>query len=281
MDIWRVIDSGPGGAGWNMAVDEALLLLSGEGKSRPTLRFYTWERPTLSIGSFQKADELDLDGLAHRGVPLVRRPTGGRAVLHDAELTYSVSCRIPSQYFPSDLMGSYKRIGACFIGGLRQLGIDAELMPIDKGKNKCRPQNNPLCFSSPSWYEVLMGGKKLIGSAQRRLRTAFLQQGSLLIGLDVDGLLSMLRFADEETKQKARDALVAKMTALTEHGYDVGLDRLKDRLTEGFSAALGSTFVPGGLTAEENELSMELLEEKYSTDGWNLYRQAASPDEGD
>jgi lipoate-protein ligase A len=275
LNDWRIIDSGPGGAGWNMAVDEALLLLAGEGKCLPTLRFFTWEAPSLSLGSFQKVDELDLDGIHRRGVPLVRRPTGGRAVLHDAELTYSVTCPIPSPFFPSELMGSYKVIGACFMAGLGHLGINAELLPIDKSGSKYRPQNNPLCFSSPSWYEVLLGGKKLIGSAQRRLRNAFLQQGSLLIGLDIDGLISMLRFRDEDARRKAREALKVKMTALNEHGYHVGLDELKDGLVQGFSEALGTGFVPGELTAEEIRFAEELLETKYSRDEWNLYRQTS------
>jgi len=275
---WRLVDSGPGGAGWNMAVDEALLITAGNGLCPPTLRFFSWDVPSLSIGSFQKVDELNLDAVNGNGVPLVRRPTGGRAVLHDAELTYSVTCPIPSRFMPSELMGSYKKIGSCFLSGLRKLGVAAEMLPVNKNpERKCRPrdESHPLCFSSPSWYEVLADGKKLIGSAQRRLKGSFLQQGSLLIELDLDGLLSLMRFDDDDKMRSAREALASKMTGLSELGHNVKIEELQKALIEGFVGEMGAPFVLEGLTREENELAMRLLEEKYSRPEWNLYREGA------
>jgi lipoate-protein ligase A len=257
-----------------MAVDEALLCMAGKGESPPTLRFYSWDVPSLSIGSFQKAVELNLPFIKEKGVPLVRRPTGGRAVLHDAELTYSVSCPIPTQCMPSELMGSYKAIGSCFLTGLKSLGVPAEMLPVTKNpERKCRPRDasHPLCFSSPSWYEVLVDGKKLIGSAQRRLKGSFLQQGSLLIKLDVDGLLSLMR-TDGEDKMRAREALLSKMTALTELGHEIHVDKLKSALIEGFRTGLGTSLVMDELTPEEHGLALGLLKEKYSRPEWNLYR---------
>jgi len=256
-----------------MAVDEALLLSVEKGSSPPTLRFFAWDAPSLSIGSFQKAEELDLNALSARGVPLVRRPTGGRAVLHDAELTYSVACPIPSVFFPSDLMGSYKKIGACFLAGLKGVGLEAALVPVDREACTRRGRShNPLCFSSPSWYEVLAGGKKLIGSAQRRLRGAFLQQGSLLIGLDVEGLVSLMRYGSEADREAARAALVSKMTALNEHQSGVDIERLKGALVEGFEMEMGVSIEPGSLTKEETALAKKLLREKYSREEWILRR---------
>ncbi|MHB8174771.1 MAG: lipoate--protein ligase family protein [Nitrospirota bacterium] len=270
---FRLIDSGPGDALWNMAVDEALLVLCGP---EPVFRFYSWEVPSLSIGSFQKVFGLDLDGISARGVPLVRRPTGGRAVLHDSELTYSLTCRIPSDFFPSDLMGSYKKIGACFLRGLSHIGLPAELVPVKKNSNTSR-LSGPLCFSSPSWYEVLAGGKKLIGSAQRRLKNSFIQQGSLIIEKDYDALLSLMKFEDEAGRNAAREALSAKMTALKEHLPKVEVSELKSAVIKGFSEVLDAEFLPGHLTPEEETLAHELMEKKYSRREWNLERQLQTP----
>jgi lipoate-protein ligase A len=280
MDKWRIIDTGPGAAAWNMALDEALLLSATEPGFTTTLRFFSWDKPSLSIGSFQKTHELDLARMESLDVPLVRRPTGGRAVLHAAELTYSITCRIPSEFFPNDLMGSYKTIGACFIRGLSLLGVEAALVPVNRNpaaKNSSLTGGNPLCFSSPSWHEVLAGGKKLVGSAQRRLPGAFLQQGSLLIKMDIDGLLDMLSFRDEAARRMAAEKLSSKMTALEEQGFNVDLNTLKGALIEGFEAEVGVKLVQGGLTTEETALADRLLAEKYSREEWNLFRRTGVP----
>ena len=277
--IWRLIDSGARSAAWNMALDEALLTLVGRGDTPPALRFFSWERPSLSIGSFQKTDELDMERVRQEQVSFVRRPTGGRAVLHDAELTYSVACPIPSPYFPSDLMGSYKTIGACFLRGLGLLGVDAALVPMSKNpdRKKANPMRggSPLCFSSPSWYEVLLGGKKLIGSAQRRLKDSFLQQGSLLLELDIHSLLSFMTFPDDAARVSAHQALSGKMTALNGHfSSDININDLKAALINGFVGELGVEFMEAGPTEEEMELAKKLLHEKYATEKWNLFRSA-------
>ena len=277
--VWRVIDSGAGDAAWNMALDEALLTLAGRGGIPPALRFFSWEKPSLSIGSFQKADELDMERVMREQVPFVRRPTGGRAVLHDAELTYSVACPIPSPFFPSDLMGSYKTTGACFLRGLGLIGVDAALVPVSKNpdRKKANPMRggNPLCFSSPSWYEVLLGGKKLIGSAQRRLKDSFLQQGSLLIELDIPGLLSFMTFPDDAAREMAHQALSGKMTALNAQlSSSINITDLQAALIKGFAGELGAEFVESAPTEEEVKLAERLLHEKYSRAEWNIFRTA-------
>jgi len=273
---WRIIDSGPGPAGWNMALDEALLIMAANGLCPPTLRFFSWETPSLSIGSFQKAELLNLRLIKEKSVPLVRRPTGGRAVLHDRELTYSVTCQIPSPFFPPDLMGSYKKIGSCFLRGLKSVSVEADLLPVSKNPDRKPSQEsgrNPLCFSSPSWYEVLVGGKKLIGSAQRRIRGSFLQQGSLLMELDLAGLVSLMEFAEDTARQAACAALASKMTALSELGCPITAKELKGSLVKGFEAEMGVALIPGEPTQEEIALAERLLAEKYSRDEWNLHRE--------
>lgn len=272
-NMWRIIDSGPGSAAWNMALDEALLLTASKEGFVPTLRFFSWDRPSLSIGSFQKAKELDLTKVNEAGFPLVRRPTGGRAVLHDAELTYSITCPIPSPFFPSDLLGSYNRIGSCFVRGLKALGIEAGLYPLRRDGKSTPSGHNPLCFSSPSWYEVLIDNKKLIGSAQRRLKGSFLQQGSLLIKLDIPSILSFQQFKDDEARMKAQSGLAQKMTALHEHAPGIGMEELKNMLVKGFRDEIGVVCSFGDVTKEESALAKKLLEDKYSKESWNLYRQ--------
>jgi lipoate-protein ligase A len=246
-----------------------------------TLRFFSWDVPSLSIGSFQKISDLDMDEVRERGIPLARRPTGGRAVLHDAEITYSVTAPIPSDAFPSDLMGSYKKVGECFLCGLNGLGLDARLVPVDKERTrKSVYQHNPLCFSSPSWHEVLIGGKKLIGSAQRRLKSSFLQQGSIIIHRDIEGLASLLSARSSEALSTAIDLLDGKMTGLGEHMDYPAPDVLTRSLIEGFGEALGVEIIPDTPSERELELADRLLCEKYSTDRWNLYRFTSHLEKG-
>jgi len=258
-----------------MAFDEALLLLAQDG--RHTLRFYSWDPVSLSIGSFQDVADLDTGRLEELSIPLVRRPTGGRAVLHGSEITYSVSAPIPSPDFPGDLMGSYKKIGECFLDGLGRLGLDVRLVPVDRKRKrpgKSGRAQNPLCFSSPSWHEVLLDGKKLIGSAQRRLKGSFLQQGSIIIDRDVDGLVSLLSAGSHEKHASARNELDDRMTGLREHLPDVGKEEITSALVEGFAEVLGADIEPGEPSAGELELAERLLREKYTTDGWNLNRSS-------
>jgi len=273
-EVWRLLLTGPGSAAWNMALDESLLRLAADGGPH-TIRFYSWDVPSLSIGSFQRVSDLDTDELHRRSIPLVRRPTGGRAVLHDSEITYSVAAPIPSPHFPSDLMGSYKKIGECFLAGLRRLGLDARLVPVDRKRARSSGyQHNPLCFSSPSWHEVLVGGKKLIGSAQRRLKGSFLQQGSIIIDRDVEGLASLLSKNESVSHDAARSALGDKMTGLAEHTAVTDTSRIVKCLVEGFAGVMGAVPEHGEPTAEELGLADALFREKYTTDGWNLNRTA-------
>jgi len=153
-------------------------------KYRPILRFYDWISPTISIGYLQNPDDLNLTQCLNDSVAIVRRPTGGRAIYHWKEITYSIF--IPSGYYPSNLsiMESYKLISECLVKGIRRLGIKAEIAPAIRGNLK-----NPSCFSSHARYEVVFDGKKLIGSAQRRLKDgSFLQQGSFLISNEYKNL---------------------------------------------------------------------------------------------
>jgi len=170
-----------------MSADEALLARAQAGEVVPTLRLYGWKPSAVSLGKFQKKETaVRTDACKQLGIDVVRRITGGRAVLHNKELTYSIIARIDHPLFPDAVLGTYKAIATGLLAGLRNLGIHAELVSRSNRYAGLveKKAKEPACFSSPSWYEVLVNGRKIVGSAQRRAAGAFLQHGSILIGYD-------------------------------------------------------------------------------------------------
>ncbi|MFA5073292.1 MAG: lipoate--protein ligase family protein [Nitrospirota bacterium] len=186
-NTWHLIDSGEQSGAYNMALDEKLLDHANKEPSSPILRFYQWQPPAVSLGRFQNiATAINQDACRRHGIDVVRRITGGRAVLHHHEVTYSIIARTDNPLFPSSVLGTYKVIARCLLAGLANLGISAEMVSHRGRYARLVGQNrkSSACFSSPSWYEIVVKGKKIIGSAQRRLSHAFLQHGSLLIEYD-------------------------------------------------------------------------------------------------
>jgi len=187
MNKWIFLDTGPNLGLYNMAVDEELLARAQGGDRVPVLRFYGWNPPAVSLGRFQKTeDAVNIEACKQRGFDIVRRITGGRAVLHCYELTYSIISRTDNPLFPPNVHGTYKVIAEGLVGGLRNLGIPAEVVSrTSRHAHLVEARvKDPACFSSPSWYEIVVNGKKIIGSAQRRMSHAFLQHGSILIDYD-------------------------------------------------------------------------------------------------
>src|SRR5690606_24297004 len=170
-EVWRFIDSGHCSPEFNMALDEALLDWNSEGKIPPTVRFYGWNPPTLSIGYFQKVErEIDLDAVKKYGLGFVRRPTGGRGVLHDKELTYSVIVSEDHPEMPQTVTEAYRVISEGVLQGFRKLGLDA-YFAIPRTAEEREGLKNPrsaVCFDAPSWYELVVEGRKVAGSAQTR-----------------------------------------------------------------------------------------------------------------
>jgi lipoyl(octanoyl) transferase len=187
MNRWIYIDSGPNLGAYNMSVDEELLARAQAGEKTPVLRLYSWNPPAVSLGRFQKIDfAVNTEACKRLGFDIVRRVTGGRAVLHLHELTYSIVSPIGNPFFPPTVLGTYKVIAEGLLAGLHNLGIDAEMVSRSgrhAGLVK-KVAKDPACFSSPSWYEIVVRGRKIVGSAQRRLSNAFLQHGSILIAYD-------------------------------------------------------------------------------------------------
>lgn len=173
---FRVLQDEPGEAAWNMSVDEALLLESG--RAGPALRLYGWRAPSLSLG-YRQAPPAWLDRCAQLGVEVVRRVTGGGAVLHAADLTYAVVAPLGTRHLPDDLAGSYSWIRARLLEGLRTAGFEARAAQARAGAERL-----DLCFAGATGFEVELEGRKLIGSAQRRTSLGFLQHGSIRIADD-------------------------------------------------------------------------------------------------
>ena len=233
MTTWRYLDTGPAPAADNMAMDEKLLAEALKGNAVPVLRFYAWDPPAVSLGRFQdEARSVNLAACRKHGIDVVRRITGGRAVLHWRELTYSVISPSDNPLFPHDVLGTYKVLAAGLLSGFARLGIHAEMVSPsgDRAAMVNRTTKEPACFSSPSWYEILVKGRKVVGSAQRRIAGAFLQHGSILI--DYDPLF--------EAEVIPGGGLESAVTSLNrETGRHLPLDEVKSAFRSGFSEALG------------------------------------------
>lgn len=235
--IWRLIEEAPRSGAENMAIDERLLRDAANGEAVPALRFYTWDPPAVSLGRFQD-EESAVDARACRrlGIDIVRRITGGRAVLHHHELTYSIVARTDHPVFPNALLGTYKVIAEGLLAGLGNLGIRAEMVSRScRNAERVRKRaGEPACFASPSWYEILAGGKKIIGSAQRRIPGAFLQHGSILIGRDPSLEVSVIPGGSGECVTSIGEVL----------GRAVAVADVRAAFVRGFSEALRIGFVP-------------------------------------
>jgi len=257
----RLIDSGIADAAWNMAVDEAMLSLQPK-IGFATLRFYRWEVPTLSIGYFQKTSGIDLNACRQRSFAFVRRPTGGRAVLHDKELTYSFVCGLDQ--LPASVNGSHERINRALAHGLRRLGFDPVLA------RKTESGRSHACFDAPSYSELTIQGKKVAGSAQTRSREALLEHGSIPLEFDVHQLVSLFSLNGQAKALAERlQRSAAGLNELSSHA--IRLADLKCAIQMGFEEEFGFRLELADLSAEERDLASELLE-KYLSDGWNLGR---------
>ncbi|HHS50729.1 MAG TPA: lipoate--protein ligase family protein [candidate division Zixibacteria bacterium] len=180
---WRLILDGANSGDFNMRKDAELLARAIEGELLPTLRFFDWDRPTITIGYGQPRTDINFARLAEENIAWAVRPTGGRAVLHWNELTYSVTLPPEHEIARLSVIESYRVLSTALAEGLRHCGVDVEIARGEAGGHK-----NPSCFSSTSRYEVTHEGRKLIGSAQRRKRGAILQQGSIPISPEFRGL---------------------------------------------------------------------------------------------
>jgi len=264
-DVWRLLISPPASGAWNMAVDEAILQAVARGQAPPTLRLYAWEPPCLSLGRNQPWEEADPAALAARGWEIVRRPTGGRAILHTDELTYAVIAPAQHPLMRGGVLPSYRRIARGLLAALHLLGIPAQM----EGEKTPAAAPQAVCFETPSSYEITVHGRKLLGSAQARQAGAVLQHGSLPLTGDIGRIAAVLRFPDEATRTRAAaDVRARAITASRTAGREITWVEAADAFRQGFAQALGIAFQPQALSAAEQALAESLHNHKYATEAW-------------
>jgi len=249
-----------------MAVDEAIATLSVRGESPPTLRFYQWQPGTVSLGRHQPLADIDLERIGQRGYGVVRRATGGRAILHIDELTYSIAGPQTDPRLNGAILDSYNRLSEGLVLGLQRLGVDAAKAPAG---NRAGGDAGPVCFEVPSAYEIVVAGRKLIGSAQSRRAGYVLQHGSLPLHGDIARLVDVLAAGDESERLALRNTLVGRATTVERAlGRRVSFWEAATVLVDGLASALDLDLEEGELSPDEATLAAELEAEKYASAAW-------------
>jgi len=264
---WRIIEHPPSKGAWNMAVDQAILESVYTGESQPTLRLYAWQPACLSLGHAQPFAEVNTQTIAAKGWDVVRRPTGGRAILHVDELTYAVIAPETEPRVAGGVLTSYLRLSRALLKALVILGLNPEAN--EKHPDEDKKRINPVCFEIPSNYEITVNGKKLIGSAQARRKEGILQHGALPLYGDLTRIITALEFNNEEERAKAESRLLAHATTVErELGQVVSWQQASEALKLAFQSVLNLELVPGALSEEEKRRAMILVEEKYAHSSW-------------
>ncbi len=270
---WYYVNSGPCTPSFNMALDEALLDWHSEGLIPPVVRFYEWNPATLSIGYFQSVEkEIDMEAVERLGLGFVRRPTGGRGVLHEHELTYSVIVSEAYPNMPATVTEAYRVISEGLLLGFQQLGLDAyfSIPDTDEKRQELKKPKSGVCFDSPSWYELVVEGKKVAGSAQTRQKGVILQHGAILLDIDEDKLIQTFKFASEALRDRVKASLSKKAVAINRISQNpVTIDECKVAFKKGFEDALQIELVEFTLTKEQEKYVQELEKKRYANDEWN------------
>ena len=269
---WRILTQGKLSPAENMATDDAIFELIQEGKSQPLIRFYDWNPPTLSLGYHQNAGkEVDFKLLEKYQYGFVRRPTGGRLVLHKDEITYAVISP-NDEHLAGNVLKSYGNISLALAEGLRLLGIEVEFEQKELSTFSQREAVNP-CFNSSSKYELVVQGKKIVGSAQVRKNNVLLQHGSIILTENQREIAYLM--PDISDKMRARLAQLMDNKTITINqvlkktvAYDVAVEKF----VQGFKKAWANDEFEdiSDLEEFEKEKVRELIKNKYSTDKWNL-----------
>jgi lipoate-protein ligase A len=259
---WRLLITPPDFGGRNMAIDEAILEAVAARQAPPTLRLYGWTPPSLSLGHAQSTEVIDEGALAEAGWDWVRRPTGGRALLHADELTYSIAAPDGLPELAGGVLPSYQVLSRGLLAGLEKLGLHPDTPSLKVVGEADR--RNPVCFEVPSAYEITVGGRKLVGSAQLRRRSALLQHGSLPLHGDLTRVVSVLRYPDPDARRQAAVRLERHATTLEQSlGRIVAFDEAAGALIDGFTSALDWSLEPGSLTSGEASLAQTLETTRY------------------
>ena len=268
---WRIINSGRCSPAENMAIDEAIMQGIIAGSSLPAIRFYDWDSPTVSCGFNQSVEkEIDFDLLQVQNIGFVRRPTGGRVVLHDHEVTYAVIAPIEGK-LGGNVTESYAEISKALARGLNILGIEVELEKGVLSSADQRRDANP-CFASSSRFELNYQRKKIVGSAQVRKDGVLLQHGSILLDLNQRKLADVLPDLDDEKRKRMADYLSRKTVAINEILTEpVSYDDAVLAFTIGFEQIweIDNFVIHEDISHEERINVQKLINSKYLTVEWN------------
>jgi lipoate-protein ligase A len=253
-----------------MARDEALLRKVIAKDSEPCLRFYMWKPPGLSIGRFQKIGEgVDLEACVRHGVVPVRRLTGGEAVLHDDEITYSIVVPITHPSFKGKgVVDTYKTISQALVMGLEMTGISSTM--AGNATTRPDPAGQGVCFYTPTVNEVIAGGKKIIGSAQTREKLVILQHGSIPVDWDIQKQFDVMG-VPPENRDVFTNLFLNRATTISEQlGERPDIDRLIENFSRGFEEVFNMELDRSELTIQESKMADYLLRSRYGNDMWNL-----------
>ena len=266
--MFRFIDTGENNGAMNMAIDEALLIAQSEKRLPPAIRVYRFVPPTLSIGYFQSAEkEVDIEHCRDKGFGYVRRPTGGRAVLHDKELTYSVTISYPHKILEMNLLDSFHYLSTGIIRAIGVLGGNAYFSEREDSEI-----SSPSCFASPTFSDILINGRKVVGSAQMRNKYGLLQHGSILLHVSIEDIFYCFKIKDR-LKAKIIEQAKFKISSLSdEMGKVISFHDVKTSLKEGMSEILEEELVDSKLSYFEKTIADELYTNKYNTREWNFKR---------
>ncbi len=273
---WRLLLSPFANGPLNMAVDEAILQTVAAGEAPPTLRFFGWTPPCLSLGYAQRAADVDAERLAQHGYDLVRRPTGGRAILHTDELTYSVIAPMDEPRVAGGVLESYQQLSAGLLAGLHHLGLGVRADRTYAGSDTSA--KGPVCFEVPSNYEITVSGaapdappRKLLGSAQVRKRGVVLQHGTLPLTGDLGRICDVLVFDSEEARQTARARLLQRAATVADVlAAEVAWAQAAASLAAGMAEVLNVALEEAPLSPPEAALAEQFCQEKYATAAWNF-----------
>ena len=249
----RLLTTGFKSAYENMAIDEAVLVHS-QKNHQSTLRFYGWRPAAISIGYFQSLkEEVDMNECQKQQVDYIRRVTGGGAVFHEAEVTYSLISPVDGQFIPQDIISSYKKICQGIIEGLKILGIESQFVPLN---------------------DIIASGKKISGNAQTRKKNVLLQHGTILLDVNVEKMFSLLKVPQEKLRDKlikdVKQRVVGVKNLLL--SKQINFETCQEALVKGFEKALMLEYDKTSLTASELAMAQELKDKKYSLPEWNLMR---------
>jgi lipoate-protein ligase A len=252
VEQWRLILTGHKSAYYNMALDEAIMKLS-HNQEVPTMRFYGWTPAAISIGYFQgMRDEVDIEKCNEYGVDVVRRITGGGAVFHDQELTYSFVATEVSGILPKNILDSYRKICGGVIAGLGKLDLNASFVPLN---------------------DIVVAGKKISGNAQTRREKAILQHGTILAAVDVEKMFSLLKVPNEKLKGKLIEDVKQRVTSIEQQlGKKVSFEQTLSAMKKGFEENFGVKLKESKPTKEEAILASEIMAERFANDAWNFRR---------